>query len=115
MAAKLIESSFTNKRDIARVTTRQDAQPLKTVATGTEFEYTGYVVQEITNELTGEVFESILIAAADGQVYATRSESFIRGLKEILDICEGDDEPIILRINRSTSRNGREFVSCSLV
>ena len=115
MSTKLIESSFEKKRDIARVTTRQDAVPIKTVPTGTEFEYTGYVLQEICNENTGEVFNSILIAAADGKVYATRSETFIEGLKEIIEICADDEEPIIIRINRSTSRNGREFVSCSLV
>lgn len=115
MSATVTESSYISKRDIARVTTRQDAVPLKTVETGTQFNYSGYVIQEITNEATGEVFTSILIAADNGNVYATRSDSFIRSLKEILEICAGDDEPITLQINRGMSKNGREFVSCSLV
>ena len=115
MSAKLIETSFEKKRDIARVTTRQDAISLKNVESGTQIEYLGYVIQEITNERTGEIFTSIMIASTDGNVYATRSETFIQGLKEILEICADDPDPIIIQINRSESRNGREFVSCSLV
>lgn len=114
MAAKFIESSYTNKRDIARITTSNSAQPLKGLPAGATIEYDGYVLQEITNEQTGEVFTSIVVKAADGQLYATRSESFIRALKEIIEICADDEEPIILKLERLESRSGREFITCAL-
>ena len=119
MAARLIESSFTNKRDIARITTSNSAVPMKKVADGTELKYVGYVIQEITNDQTGEVFNSIVIKTDDNKLYATRSETFIRSLKEILEICKGEDgepdgDPIILKIERLESKNGNEFVTCAL-
>ncbi|HAE24744.1 MAG TPA: hypothetical protein DCG33_05335 [Prevotellaceae bacterium] len=114
MAAKFIESSYTNKRDIARITTSNAARPLKEMPAGTEIMYDGYVLQEITNEQTGEVFTSIVVKDTDGNLYATRSESFIRALKEIIEICADDEEPIILKLERLQSRAGREFITCAL-
>ena len=114
MSAKVIESSFQTKRDIARVTTSNDVTPLKKIDNGTEIVYEGYVLQEITNDQTGEVFTSCVLKAKDGRLYGTRSESFIRSLKEILDICADDGEEIVLRIERLESRNGNEFITCAL-
>lgn len=114
MAARFLESSYTSKRDIARITTSNAATPLKELPAGTELSYEGYVLQEITNEQTGEVFTSIVIKDTDGKLYATRSESFIRALKEIIDICADDEEPIVLKIERLQSRAGREFITCAL-
>lgn len=115
MSARVIESSYESKRDIARLTTSNSATPLKKVADGAEIEYDGYVIQEITNELTGETFNSILIKSKDGTIYATRSESFIRSLREILDICADDEDPIVLRVERLESNKGNEFITCALV
>lgn len=122
MAAKLIESTFKSKRDTARVTTRQDAVSLKNVPDGTELQYVGHVIQEITNDITGEIFNSIMLMDSNGVVYATRSETFIRALDDILDIVadeepdeNGNVEPVILRITHGTSRSGNKFATCSLV
>lgn len=115
MSARVIESSYESKRDIARLTTSNSATPLKKVPDGQEIQYEGYVIQEITNELTGETFNSILVRDMGGTIYATRSESFIRALKEILDICADDEDPIVLRVERLESNKGNEFITCALV
>lgn len=116
MSAKVVETSFT-RRDTLRVTTRDDAIPMKEVAAGTEITYSGHVISEITNEETGEIFTSIVVKSADGKLYATRSESFIKKIHEIMELIadeEPSDEPLILMITKGKSKNGREFVSCAL-
>ena len=118
MASKVKETTF-GARDTLRITSSMDTVALKDVEDGTEIEYCGHVVQEIVNESTGEVFESILVKAADGKIYATRSESFKKALDEILTcIAEfgesENEEPIILSIRKAKSKNGNTFVTCSL-
>lgn len=117
MAARVIETTF-KARETLKVTTAQDVTPLKEVQDGTELDYIGHVIQEITNEKTGEVFKSITIKTESGY-YATRSEFFIRALSEIIDTIadfpdDEDDEPIILRIVHRKSKNGNLFATCEL-
>ena len=118
MASKVKETTF-GARDTLRITSSMDIVGLKDVEDGTEIEYCGHVVQEIVNENTGEVFESTLVKAADGKIYATRSESFKKTLDEILaciaQFGESErEEPIILTIRKAKSKNGNTFVTCSL-
>lgn len=126
MSAKVKESNLTNKRDIMRITTRDDAIPMKDVPNGTEITVTAYVIEEVTKDRgadpSGEVFDVILVQDISGAVYATRSETFIEKLKDIFDelASDGDDmstiteDPIMLRITQQKSRSGNNFVSCSL-
>lgn len=126
MSAKVKESNLTNKRDIMRITTRDDAIPMKDVPNGTEISVTAYVIEEVTKDRgadpSGEVFDVILVQDISGAVYATRSETFIEKLKDIFDelASDGDDmstiteDPIMLRITQQKSRSGNNFVSCSL-
>lgn len=115
MSAKVLESTYTG-RNTLKITTRDDAVPMKEVPPGTELLYEGHVIQEIVNEQNGEVFQSIVVKTTDGKLYATRSESFIKKIHEIMEIVKDDpsDEPLILMITKGKSKNGREFVSCAL-
>lgn len=117
MAARVIETTF-GARETLRVTTAQNVTPLKEVTDGTEVHYIGHVIQEITNETTGEVFQSVTIKTEDGYL-ATRSEFFIKALSEIIETIanfsnEDDDEPIVLRIVHRKSKKGNLFATCEL-
>lgn len=126
MSAKVKESNLTNKRDIMRITTRDDAIPMKDVPSGTEIAMVAYVVEEVTKDRgadpSGEVFNCILVADSEGAVYATRSETFIEKIKDIMEELAADGEdvsdlshnPLMIRITQQKSRNGNNFVSCSL-
>ena len=50
MSAKVKESSLTNKLDIMKITTRDDAISMKDVENGTEITMTAYVIQEIVKD-----------------------------------------------------------------
>ena len=117
MSAKVITSTFKTTRETAKVTTRDDVISIKNVQDGTEIQVVGYVKQEIVNENTGEIFNSVLILASDNKVYATRGKTFMRRLDEIIDIISDEpesDEPFIIRISHGTSRSGNKFATCSL-
>lgn len=117
MSMKVKETTF-SARDTLRITSSNDAIPMKEVSDGTEINYIGHVITEITNETTGEVFDSIVVKAEDGTLYATRSDSFRKALVEIIDTISefGDDaeEPIILKVKHLKSRSGNTFVTCQL-
>lgn len=117
MAARVIETTF-KARETLRVTTASNVTPLKEIADGTEVHYLGHVIQEITNESTGEIFQSITVKTEEGYL-ATRSEFFIKALSEIIETIanfsdEDDDEPIILRITHKKSKKGNLFATCEL-
>lgn len=126
MSAKVKESSLTNKLDVMRITTRDDAISMKDVENGQEISMTAYVIQEIVKDRgadpNGEIFDSILVLDQDGTLYATRSETFIEKVHSIMAELTGDDEspldlkanPLTLRISHQKSRSGNNFVSCSL-
>ena len=126
MAAKFVESSFTDKKQILRITTRDDAISMKKLDNGTMINVTGYVIQEITKDYNlepgeePEVFDSILVLDDHDNLYATRSDTFIRKIKEIVEMLSDDGsvydmtaDPLPIRITRQTARSGREFVSCA--
>ncbi len=50
MSTKLIKSNLTEKRNILRMTTRDDVIPMKTLQSGTEISMVAYVVQEIVKD-----------------------------------------------------------------
>lgn len=122
MSAKVIKSSENlSAREILKTTSRVDATPLKEVETGFKFPFYGYVEQEIVNDNTGEVFNSVIVISepdetGERKLYATRSESFTKALYEILDVLAemGDTDPFELRIAKMKSKAGREFITCSL-
>lgn len=122
MSAKVVEASENlTAREILKVTSRTDATVLKDVETGTIIPYIGYVKQEIVNEETGEAFTSIVVLSekddsGENKLYATRSESFMKALDNILEVLadNNDKDPFSIRISHQKSKNGREFVTCSL-
>lgn len=126
MAAKFVESSFTDKKQILRITTRDDAISMKKLDNGTTINVTGYVIQEIIKDYNlepgeqPEVFTSILVLDDHDNLYATRSDTFIRKIKEIVEMLSEDGsvydmmaDPLPIRITRQTAKSGREFVSCA--
>lgn len=124
MSAKVKDSNLTNKRDIMRITTRDDAIPMKDVPNGTEISMTAYVIEEVVKDRgsdpSGEIFDCILVQDVSGAVYATRSETFIEKILDMMSEITGDGEeisaenPLVIRITQQKSRNGNNFVSCSL-
>ena len=126
MSAKVKESNLTNTRDIMRITTRDDAIPMKDVPSGTEINVVAYVVETVVKDRgadpTGEEFDCILVLDQSGALYATRSETFINKMYDIMDMLTNDGEdvsnlsanPLALKITQQKSRSGNNFVSCSL-
>ena len=126
MSAKVKESNLTSKRDIMKITTRDDAIPMKDVPNGTEVQLTAYVIEDVTKDRgdnpTGETFECILVQDVKGDVYATRSATFIEKIRTIMEELADDEnasfdfaaEPLLIRITQQKSRSGNNFVSCSL-
>lgn len=126
MSAKVKSSNLTNKRDIMRITTRDDAIPMKDVQNGTEISMVAYVIEEVTKDRgadpSGETFDCILVLDNAGNVYATRSETFINKIMDIMEELREDpetpvdlsQEPLQIRITQQKSRTGNNFVSCSL-
>ena len=126
MSAKVKSTNLTDKRDIMRITTRDDAIPMKDVTSGTEISMVAYVIEEVVKDRgidpSGEIFDCILVLTDTGDLYATRSETFINKILDIMEMLGDDDEapadltsePLRIRITQQKSRNGNNFVSCSL-
>ena len=126
MSAKVKSSNLTNNREIMKITTRDDAIPMKDVPSGTEINVVAYVIEEVTKDRgtdpSGETFDCILVLDDKGDLYATRSETFINKIFDIMDTLTDDGEdvsdlaanPLTLRITQQKSRSGNLFVSCSL-
>lgn len=122
MSAKVIKTSEgLTARKVLSYTSRNDAIPMKELATGTIIPFKGYVEQEIVNESTGEVFNSLLIISEPDEsgsaaLYATRSESVMRSLSNIIDTLTdmGDTDPFSVKVDKLKSKNGREFITLSL-
>lgn len=122
MSAKVIKTSEgLTARKVLSYTSRNDAIPMKELAKGTIIPFKGYIEQEIVNENTGEVFNSLLIISEPDEsgydtLYATRSESVKRSLSDIIDTLTdmGDTDPFSVKVDKLKSKNGREFITLSL-
>lgn len=119
MSTRIMKAPETmSKRDILRITSRDDVIPMKEVTNNTVITVKGYVLQEITKDRgdnpTGEKFNSILVLDENDVLYATRSETFINKFFEIMTLLEDDPEPVEIKISQLKSRNGNLFVSCAL-
>lgn len=122
MSAKVIKTSEgMSARKVLSYTSRNDATPMKELAKGTIIPFKGYIEQEIVNESTGEVFNSLLIISEPDEsgydaLYATRSESVKRSLSDIIDTLTdmGDTDPFSVKVDKLKSKNGREFITLSL-
>lgn len=121
MSAKVIKTSELTARQVLACTSRSDVIPMKEVEKGTIIPYKGFIEQEIVNESTGEIFESLILIsepddAGDPVLYGTRSESVKRALYEIIDTLTGmgDTDPFSVKVNKLKSKNGREFITLSL-
>lgn len=122
MSAKVINTSDgMTARKVLSFTSRNDAVPMKEVEKGTIIPYEGFIEQEIVNESTGEIFESLLLISEPDEIgvnklYATRSDSVKKSLFEIIDILKemGDTDPFSVKVDKLKSKNGREFITLSL-
>lgn len=122
MSAKVIKTSEgMSARKVLSYTSRNDAIPMKELAKGTIIPFKGYIEMEILNESTGEVFNSLLIISEPDEsgydaLYATRSESVMRSLSDIIDTLTdmGDTDPFSVKVDKLKSKNGREFITLSL-
>lgn len=122
MSAKVIKTSEgMSARKVLSYTSRNDAIPMKELAKGTIIPFKGYIEQEIVNEHTGERFNSLLIISEPDEsgydaLYATRSESVMRSLSDIIETLTdmGDTDPFSVKVDKLKSKNGREFITLSL-
>lgn len=122
MSAKVIKTSEgLTARKVLSFTSRNDALPMKEIEKGTIIPYEGFIEQEIVNELTGEIFESLLLISepdetGTNKLYATRSDSVKKSLFEIIDTLKemGDSDPFSVKVDKLKSKNGREFITLSL-
>lgn len=122
MSAKVIKTSEgLTARKVLSYTSRNDAIPMKELDKGTIITFKGYIEQEIVNENTGEVFNSLLIISEPNEsgydaLYATRSESVMRSLFDIINTLTdmGDTDPFSVKVDKLKSKNGREFITLSL-
>lgn len=122
MSAKVIKTSEgLTARQVLGFTSRNDAIPMKELEKGTVIPYTGFIEQEICNENTGEVFNSLLLISEPDEtgskkLYATRSDSVKRSLFEILETLAemNDTDPFSVKVEKLKSKNGREFITLSL-
>ena len=127
MSAKVKGSNLTDKKEILRIVTKKDIIQMKDVPSGTEITVRAYVLQEVTKDRgadpNGEIFDSILIAAEDGKVYATRSGTFIEDfliiVHELDDVAEEGEtafsEPLVICVSHMKSKStGNNFACCSL-
>lgn len=122
MSAKVIKTSEgLAARKVLACTSRSDVIAMKEVEKGTIIPYKGFIEQEIVNESTGEIFETLILIsepddAGDPVLYGTRSESVKRALFEIIATLRemGDTDPFSVRVDKLKSKNGREFITLSL-
>lgn len=114
---KILDIKNLTKRNALAALTAGDVVELKKVDNRTELDVKGYVIQEIVNNETGEVFESMVILTTDG-LFATRSESFMSSLIELYetfgDEVLNDDGTLSIVVYKVMSKNNREFISCGL-
>lgn len=122
MSAKVIKTSEgLSARKVLACTSRSDVIAMKEVEKGTIIPYKGFIEQEIVNESTGEIFNTLILIsepddAGDSVLYGTRSESVKRALFEIIETLRemGDTDPFSVRVDKLKSKNGREFITLSL-
>lgn len=77
-----------------------------------------YAVLRVHNEKSDDKeYTQYIIADKNGQRYCTGSESFINSFLDIYDEMEGDSEPWAVKVYRLPSKNrqGKDFITCSIV
>lgn len=123
MSSRIIEKSENlTARQALSYTSSVNVEPLKDVPSGIKIPYVAHILQEITVESTGEIFESLLLISeiedeiGEHKIYATRSQSFMKALIDIIESLKemGDTEPFSIKVEKRKSKAGREFISCSL-
>lgn len=77
-----------------------------------------YAVLEVHNEKSDDkVYESYVIADKNGTRYSTGSKSFFNNLVDICEEMEDSDEEWQIKAYRKPSKNreGKDFITCSIV
>lgn len=77
-----------------------------------------YAVLKVHNEKSDDKeYTQYIIADKNGQRYCTGSESFMNAFLDIFDEMEGESEPWAVKAYRLPSKNrqGKDFITCSIV
>lgn len=77
-----------------------------------------YATLDIHNEKSDDKdYKNYVVVAKDGTRYATGSQSFITAFEGIADEISGEDVEFSIKVYRLPSKNreGKEFITCSLV
>lgn len=122
---KIINGSreFTARERYA-MTLNNDIQSVNKVETGTVVEIIDYLYFQKIDEESGEIEELLTIHGKDKEgnstYWCTKSPTFKDSFSDICDIItdargDGDTNPFYLKKLDGTSKNGREYVDCSMI
>lgn len=100
-----------NKIDIYKMTKGETVSVRD--AAGIEIKVDKYLLYEDVNT-RGETVEILSILADDRTVYSTVSETFKTRFFEIVEIFGEDLEQVPILITEGTSKNGRQYASCTV-
>lgn len=101
-----------DKKTIYQLTRGADTQPMKSAA-GVTMSVEAFAIYE-DDRADGKGTTTVTaIKAADGSIYATNSETFRREFDYITELME--DEEISIKVVCGTTKNDREYVTCTLV
>lgn len=111
MEVKVAYPEKLDKRSIYKMVKSAEVQKMIDAA-GSELAVVAYVIYDDVDAKTGEVKEVVTIMTADGELFGTISQTFIREFKDIIDAFDGDVGNI--KVITGTSKNNREYVTCSI-
>lgn len=82
-------------------------------AVGIEFKVSKYIVYDDVNS-KGEQVNVLAIMAEDHSVYSTISETFKQRFMDIVETFGPELETVDILITEGTSRQGRQYASCTI-
>lgn len=101
-----------DKKTIYQLTRGADTQPMKTAA-GVEMTVAAFAIYEDLRADGKGTTTVTAIKSTTGEIFATNSETFRREFDYITELMEGDE--ITIKVVCGTTKNDREYVTCTLV
>lgn len=101
-------------KDLSDVVKLDKATQVEPVVVNVDY----YATLDIHNEKSDDKdYKNYVVVAKDGTRYVTGSQSFITAFENIVDEIAGEDIDLTIKIFRLPSKNreGKDFITCSLV
>ena len=106
----LVTNKELTKQELYFLTKAQDTQKMTEAADQT-LELTAWAIYKDHNA-DGEEVELFAMRTAEGESYATNSQTFISAFRDILDIFP-PEEVTKLKVFSGTSKNNRTYITCA--